>query len=227
MKRTHRVAALLLPFAAACSTVGYPVPGELQAVAPMRVHGRQGWLLRQRVSFGPYATGVVSRSATRGTEEAAALATERGEYRQRYAFSLARGDAKVADVACNAEGSGAQTLSVTWRMKRVLRCEATLADGTLRAIRLDSSNDRPLAGRVSGSEGWAVTGSNRAGVGVVSGTAGYTIAQDDGRPLAAVDVQNDGAVYMAGGESDVVAAIAAALLLYQDPLQASERFRDP
>jgi hypothetical protein len=227
MKRTHLVAALVLPLAAACSTVGYAVPGELHTVAPMRVSGRQGWLLHQRVSFGPYATGVVSRSATRGTEEAEAFATEHGEYRQRYAFSLARGDAKVADVACNAEGSGAQTLSVTWRMKRVLRCEATMADGSLRAIRLDSSNDRPLAGRVSGSEGWAVTGSNRVGVGVVSGTAGYTIAEDDGSPLAAVDVSNDGTVYMAGGESDTVAAIAAALLLYQDPLQASERFRDP
>jgi len=46
-------------------------------------------------------------------------------------------------------------------------------------------------------------------------------------PVAAVDLTNDGAVYVAGERDDVLAAVAAALLLYQDPLQASERFRDP
>jgi hypothetical protein len=191
------------------------------------VSGRLGALVHQRLSFGPYATSEVNRSSTRGTEVSDVLRSAGAEYRQRYAFSLARAGTKVADVACTAEGSGASTLDVTWRMKRVLECDVTSPDGALRTLHLESSRDRPLSGRVTGSEGFAVAGSDRAGGGRVSGTAGYTITRGDRTPVAAVDVLNDGAVYMAGAEDDVVAAVAAALLLYQDPLQASERFRDP
>lgn len=69
-------------------------------------------------------------------------------------------------------------------------------------------------------------GSNRVGRGRVSGTAGYyTIARRGGTPVAAVDMTNDGAVYLAARD-DMLAAVAAALLAYQDPLQASEHFRD-
>jgi hypothetical protein len=39
-------------------------------------------------------------------------------------------------------------------------------------------------------------------------------------------VIDDGRVYLPAGD-DVLAAVAAALLLYQDPLQAAERFREP
>ncbi|HYH81925.1 MAG TPA: hypothetical protein VEX86_19120 [Longimicrobium sp.] len=227
MRRIHLVAALFLPLAA-CSTVGYAVPGELSTAAPLRVSGRQGVLLNQRLSFGPYATGQVSRSATRGRDQEEEFATEHGEYRQRYSFSLAREGAKVADVACDAEGSGAQTLNVTWRSKRVLQCRVTMADGSLRMVQLESSRDRPLAGRLSGNEGWAITGLDRVTGGArATGTTGYSIARDNGTPVAAVDVSNDGAVYMPGQGDDTIAAVAAALLLYQDPLQASERFRDP
>jgi hypothetical protein len=65
------------------------------------------------------------------------------------------------------------------------------------------------------------------GGGRVSGTAGYTITRGDRVPVAAVEVINDGAVYLPAAGDDVLATLAAALLLYQDPLQASERFRDP
>jgi len=227
MRKRILLLSLFLPLAAACGTVGYPVPGELSAVAPLRVSGRQGVLVHQRLSFGPYATGEVSRSATRGTEVSDVLDSHGGDYRQRYAFALSRAGTKVADVACTAEGSGAETLTVTWRLKRVLTCTLTGPDGTLRTLNLESSRDEPLAGRVTGSEGFEIAGSNRVGGGRVSGTAGYTVTRGGGTPEAAVDVLNDGAVYLAGAGDDVLAAVAAALLLYQDPLQASERFRDP
>jgi hypothetical protein len=227
MSKRGIVLSLALPLAAACGTVGYAVPGELGTVAPMRVSGRQGVLVRQRLSFGPYATGEVSRSATRGTEVSDVLASHGGDYRQRYAFTLARDGTKVADVACDAEGSGAETLTVTWRLKRVLQCNVTAPDGALRTLYLESSRDQPLAGRVTGSEGWEVAGSNRVGGGTIAGTAGYTITRGDRTVVAAVDVTNDGAVYVSGAQDDALAAVAAALLLYQDPLQASERFRDP
>jgi hypothetical protein len=227
MRKSSIVPFLFLPLAAACGTVGYAVPGELATVAPLRVSGRQGAFIHQRLSFGPYATGEVNRSSTRGTEVADVLRSEGAEYRQRYAFSLARAGTKVADVECTAEGSGASTLSVTWRLKRVLTCTITAPDGALRTLALESTRDRPLAGRVTGSEGFSVAGSDRATAGRVSSTAGYTITRDGGTPVAAVDVLNDGTVYMAGAGDDVVAAVAAALLVYQDPLQASERFRDP
>jgi len=227
MRKRSIVLSLFLPLAAACGTVGYPVPAELATVAPLRVSGRQGVLVNQRLSFGPYATGEVSRSSTRGTEVTDVLDSHGGDYRQRYSFSLARDGAKVADVACTAEGSGASTLDVTWRLKRVLKCDLAAPDGAQRTLLLDSSRDQPLAGGVTGSEGFQVDGSYRVGGGRVSGTAGYTVRRGGGTPVAAVDVLNGGAVYLAGAGDDVVAAVAAALLLYQDPLQASERFRDP
>ena len=228
MRRIHGVVALSLPLAAAaCGSVGYAVPGELSTVAPVAVSGRQGVLVNQRLSFGAYQTDQVRRSWTRGTEEPGAFRTDHGDYRQRYEFALSRGGAKVADVRCNAEGSGAQTLNVVWRMKRTLECDLTMAGGSVRTIMLDSSRDQPLSGRVTGDPSYAVTGSDRVTGGRVGGTAGYTIARDNGAAAAAVDVTGNGAVFMSGAEDDAVAAIAAALLLYQDPLQASERFRDP
>lgn len=228
MRRIHRVAALSLPLAAAaCNSVGYAVPGELSTVAPVAVSGRQGVLVNQRLSFGAYATDPVRRSWTRGTEESGEFRTDHGEYRQRYQFALNRGGAKVADVNCLAEGEGAQTLNVQWMAKRTLECEVTMASGALRTIMLESSRDRPLSGRVTGDPAYAVTGSDRVTGGRVGGTAGYTIARDNGGAVAAVDVSNAGAVYLQGAQDDAVAAVAAALLLYQDPLQASERFRDP
>ncbi|HEX8903875.1 MAG TPA: hypothetical protein VF771_03495, partial [Longimicrobiaceae bacterium] len=96
------------------------MPGELSAVAPLRVSGRQGLLVNQRLSFGPYATSEVNRSATRGRELSDVLKSHAGDYSQRYAFSLARAGAKIADVNCIAEGSAAQTLGVTWQMDRRL-----------------------------------------------------------------------------------------------------------
>ncbi|HET7230001.1 MAG TPA: hypothetical protein VFJ16_08375 [Longimicrobium sp.] len=225
MKRIHLVAALALPLASACGTVGYAVPGELSAVAAVPVSGRQGVLVNQRLSFGAYSTDPVRRSFTRGTEESGEFATDHGEYRQRYQFALNRGGAKVADVSCNAQGAGAQTLNVQWLAKRTLECDVNLASGAMRTITLESSRDRPLSGRVTGDPAFAVTGSDRMARGRIDGTAGYTIAHDNGSPAAAVDVSNAGAVYLQGGEDDALAAVAAALLLYQDPLDASERFR--
>lgn len=227
MKERSIALSLILTLAGACGTVGYAVPGELATVAPLRVSGRQGVLLHQRLSFGPYATSEVSRSATRGTEQTDKLDSHGAQVRQRYSFSLTRESLKVADVECTAEGSGAQTLGVTWEMKRVLHCTVSEPGAEVHTLQLESTRDRPLAGRVIGSEGFDVAGSDRVGGGRVTGTAGYTITRTNGAPAAAVDVTNDGAVYMAGAGDNVVAAVAAALLLYQDPLQASERFRDP
>lgn len=231
MRTRSIVLFFVLSSAAACGTVGYAVPGELSAVAPLRVHGRQGLLIHQRLSFGSYATGEVHRSATRGRELSDVLKSHAGDYSQRYSFSLARDSTKVADVACAAEGSAAQTLGVTWQMDRRLRCDLTAPDGERRTLLLEAAHDRPLAGWTTGSEGLSVEGSTRAtrvAGGRISTTAGYTIARGGARtPVAAVDVMNDGAVYLAAAGDDVLAAVAAALLLYQDPLQASERFRDP
>ncbi|HEX8243833.1 MAG TPA: hypothetical protein VF541_10065 [Longimicrobium sp.] len=225
MKRNHWVAALIVFAAPACGTTGYVVPGELQTAAPVPVNGRQGLLVNQRLSFGAYTTDQVRRSATRGTEEPDILSGAHGEYRQSYQFALSREGTKVADVACVAEGSGAQTLNVTWRSKRTLQCDVNMADGALRVIRLESSRDRPLSGRVTGDPAFTITGSNRVRGGTIDGTAGYTIAHDGGAAAAALDVTGNGAVFMPGADNHAVAAIAAALLLYQDPLQASETFR--
>jgi len=227
MRRTHFAVALSLPLlAAACSSAMYAVPGELSSVSPLPVSGRQGVLINQRVSFGGYSTGEVRRSFTRGAEERDRMATDHGVYRQRYEFALNRGAAPVANVRCSAEGEGAQTLTVTWMSERSLECDVDMAGGEARAIRLKSGRDRPFSGRVTGEPAFGVEGSNRVkGGGRIDGVAGYTIVSDNGTPVAAVDLTGNGAVYAQGGEDDAVAAVIAALLLYQDPLQASERFR--
>jgi hypothetical protein len=227
MRKPHLAFSLLLLLAAACGTVRYALPSGRSGVAPLAVSGRQGVLLNQRLTFGPWATGPVSRGPTRGSEVVDVLQTHGGDFRQRYAFELNRAGARIAQVECIAEGSGAQTLSVTWRLKRELRCTVADPAGGMRSVLLESSRDQPLAGRVSGGEGYTVTGSDRADGGRLSGTAGYTIARGDGTPVAAVDVTNAGAVYLPGEGDAVLAAVAAVLLLYQDPLQASPRFRDP
>ena len=227
MKKSTIAVSLFIPLAAACSTVAYPLPGELASVAPMAVSGRQGVMVNQRLSFGPWATGEVDRSATRTAELRDQLDSHAADVTQRYTFSLDRAGAKVAEVECTAEGRAASTLGVTWESRRALHCAVTPADGERHTLQLESSRDRPLAGQVVGPAGYRVAGSDRVGAGRVTGTAGYTLTRIGGPAVAAVDVMNDGAVYLAGAADDVVAAVAAALLLYQDPLQVSERFRDP
>lgn len=227
MRKKSLFLPLVVLLSSACGAVRYPVPAELATVAPLRVSGRQGVLVNQRLAFGPYATGEVSRSSARGTDVTDRLDSHGADYRQRYSFALSRDGSKVSDVECTAEGSGRETLSVQWRLKRVLSCRLTSPDGTPHILRLESSLDAPLAGRVTGREAFDVAGSNRVGSGRVAGTAGYTITRSGGGPVAAVDVIDDGAVYIAGPGDDLLAAVAAALLLYQDPLQAAERFRDP
>lgn len=227
MKKRTIAVSLLLPLAAACGAIRYPLPGELAGVAPMPVSGRQGVLVRQRLSFGPYLTGEVERSATRGTEQRDRLDSHAADVVQRYAFSLDRAGAKAADVECTAEGRAASTLGVTWESRRALHCTVTPVAGERHTLQLESTRDRPLAGQVVGPAGYRVAGSDRVGGGRVTGTAGYTLTRIGGSAVAAVEVMDDGAVYLATPADDVVAAVAAALLLYQDPLQASERFRDP
>lgn len=61
---------LILVFAfvlSACSTPQMAVSEQLQSQASAyEVKGRQGWLLKQQLSFGPYRTGTVKRGWTKG-----------------------------------------------------------------------------------------------------------------------------------------------------------------
>ena len=141
MRKSSIFLYVVVSLCTACGAVRYPVPAELATVAPLRVNGRQGVLVHERLSFGPYATGEVSRSSTRGTDVTDVLDSHGAEYRQRYSFALAQGGSKVADVECTAEGSGAQTLSVTWRLKRVLSCRLT-ADRPLKLTDHSNRSDR-------------------------------------------------------------------------------------
>lgn len=66
MKTFIRIIPILLMTIAACTTPHMMVDRELKSNTPAwNVKGKQGWIINQKLSFGPYATGKVSRGWTR------------------------------------------------------------------------------------------------------------------------------------------------------------------
>lgn len=66
MKTFLRVLPVILLTIVACTTPQMMINRELKQNAPAwDVKGKQGWMINQKLSFGPYATGKVSRGWTR------------------------------------------------------------------------------------------------------------------------------------------------------------------
>jgi hypothetical protein len=228
--RPGMVTALVLVMCAAsgCGTAKLAVPAELDATPRLAVSGRLGWMNTQAVRFGGYAADRVDRSWTRGGGVAIG-GFARDRRRQSYAFTLESSEGPPLRTECTANlivkglnaGSGI-TLGLDDRSR--LECDILVEAGdTAAAWRLELEDDgkTPMRGTLlRGSDRYDVTGTNRVSGGALpaSVTTGYHIERN-GRAIAAVEVMNDGAVWLNTedpAERPLLAATAAALLLAED-----------
>jgi hypothetical protein len=228
MKSTSIVLAALA--LSACAPAAIPVPTELSAAPKMEVSGRQGWRVGQRVRFGPYGTERVRRSPT-VIEEYPGLVSTRGEHSQYYSFRLTEDGAVVARVGCVAEATARAGRvpvigEVTSLSRASLQCSLSPSEATSTAddewtLLVETRNDRPLEGTLSGEAGrFEVEGTSRieGGASACCNTSGYYLRRD-GRPVGAVEVINQGAVWLetglSGEERRMLAGAAMALLLHE------------
>ena len=202
------------------------LPTELGGVERWAVTGRQGWKNVERLTFGSYLVNNVDRSYTKGSS-LQILFYEGAKARQNFAFYAQgddmetwRGEAETTahrraldfDVEIelrNKSGFGAR-LSPLSRPEEVW------------ILKLAEKREKPFEGDLTrGTQSIKVRGTNKlAGTFFALGeTAGY-IFEIGGKPVAAVEVINDGAVWLAPGlaadlRQPVTAAISS-LLLFEE-----------
>lgn len=206
------------------------LPDALATVERLPVQGRQGWKLTERIEFGGFAVHGVQRSLSKGGDlglSIPGLAYEGSKRRQTFLFRVDgpgvtgwRGAAatnlrrRALDVGFDIElrnQSGFMTL-----------LSPDAAPDEAWSLNLTEKRERPLTGTLSrGDRVIAVKGTNRlAGTILPLGeTTGY-IFEADGRTLAAVEVINNGAVWLAPDldpalRAPVTAAISS-LLLFEE-----------
>lgn len=214
---------VLLP---ACQTARMPVPETLAASERMPVQGRQGWKLNQQIRFGPFETSEVQRSWTRG-RDLRVLAYERNNRRQQYSFTLREAAQDRWRVTCAAtllaRTIHTPVVDVEPTNRSALHCSLRSLEGSgeVWELMLHEQRERPLAGTLTRDGATLrVLGTNRLDRALsTSATTGYEI-QENGRVLGAVEVINDGAVWLRGdvapGSRSLVSATSAALLLLED-----------
>ena len=208
---------------AGCRTARMPVPAALATAERYAVEGRQGLKVGEQLRFGPFEAREIDRTWVRGGD-LEVVGLEFNRRLQRYAFVLQGGAAERWAVSCETtlrrriiDGEDIQT---TLRDRSKLDC--TLEGGRAErwTLSLSDRRDQPLAGTLSsGATDLAVRGTKKLAGGLpAESTTGYEIGMGD-QPVAAVEVIGDGAVWLTqtdGVPRDVLAAVAAALLLLED-----------
>jgi hypothetical protein len=234
MMMSHAVSAslrgllpALLVLTAACASARMELPGELAATERLAVTGRQGWTATRAVRFGAYEAAAVDRSWTWGND-LQINEYERNRRRQGYAFTLRAGAEGAWRVECDARllvrGVTVRGVTIEGENRSSLECEVKpegVTSGSWR-LALAEQGEKPLAGTLAGPGGsFAVAGTNQLqGTPLPAGQAtGYRFERG-GRVHGAVEVINDGAVWLHGAtevrELAVLAAAATALLLLED-----------
>jgi hypothetical protein len=202
------------------------LPTELGGVERWAVTGRQGWKNVERLTFGSYLVNNVDRSYTKGSS-LQILFYEGAKARQNFAFYAQgddmetwRGEAETTahrraldfDVEIelrNKSGFGAR-LSPLSRPEEVW------------TLKLAEKREKPFEGDLSrGAQTVKVRGTNKLSgtIFALGETAGY-IFEVAGKPVAAVEVINDGAVWLSPSlaaelRQPVTAAISS-LLLFEE-----------
>ena len=204
------------------------LPEAIAQTERLPVSGRQGWKLLERLTFGSYSVHDVERSLTKGGDLFAAvpgLAYEGSKRRQTFGFTLS-GDGNMAWRGAAATNLRRRALDVGVEIELHNKSGFTarlVADGApdqIWTLTLTEKGERPLAGTLSlGSHVVAVKGTDRlAGTPLPLGaTAGY-IFEQAGKPITAVEVINNGAVWLSPDldpalRGPVTAAISSLLLL--------------
>ena len=209
----------------AIATARMRLPEPLAAVEALPVRGRQGWKLGQELFFEGYLIHDVKRSWTQGADFR--LSTyENNQRRQDYSFTLSDKDGPVWIGNCQVV-AGRNRLEQDGfeadlgRASQLKAQFAPLADPTETwELSLLEEGGTPLRGTLKrGKTVLPVRGTDRlAGSPLaLDETTGYAFEWER-QSVAAVDVLNDGAVYLHPDLAEehrrpVVSAIAALLLL--------------
>lgn len=219
--------ALLTPAFAKLKEAAMRLPDGLASAERLPVHGRQGWKLLERLEFGDFRVHDVRRSLSKGGDlglSVPGLAYEGSKRRQTFLFKLSGAEASAWSGAA-ATNLRRRALDVGFDIElrnksgfMALLSSDALPDDTW-TIDLAEKRERPLAGTLSrNGEVITVTGTNRlAGTFLPLGeTSGY-VFESRGKPVAAVEVINNGAVWLAPDldptlRAPVTAAISALLL---------------
>jgi hypothetical protein len=218
--------ALLAAFAfGGCVTARIPVPRTLLEAHRFPVEGRNGWRLNEDFRFGPFEISDVRRSWTRGSDLEVQV-YEGSKRVQQYRFELVDEDDEQWDVSCGAflrmRAADFEVLEVEFENRAELDCTIAPAEDPDDAwtLSLRGESETSFEGTLSdGDEDLHVMGINELENALSSGSiTGYEI-HDEGA-VAAVEVINDGTVWLDSASTDerraVLAATVASLLLYED-----------
>jgi hypothetical protein len=157
------------------------------------------------------------------------LSYERERRDQRFSYTLAAGGTEVWDVDCKAtlrtRGFEVRGVEIDPEDKSSLDCRMRGTDDQNERWRMlvEEEHDRPMNGTLASDDRRIeVVGTNRIAGGIVpmAGATGYEI-RDGGVTLAAVEVINDGRVWIRAPRDEALLAAAAAGLLLLEDLRAT------
>lgn len=206
------------------------LPDALASAERLPVKGRQGWKLLERLEFGGYSVHHVERSLTKGGDlgiTIPGLGYEGSKRRQSFRFAVEGPDMKPwqGAAATNLRRRALDVgVEIEFRNKSgfraLLNAEATPTQ--VWTLDLTEKSERPLTGTLTGwDKTIAVQGTNRlAGSPFPLGdTSGY-VFELNGKPVAAVEVVNNGAVWFAPGLDPAlrapITAAMSSLLLFEE-----------
>ena len=221
------VLAAAVPVTAKLRQAAMRLPEELSAAERWEVKGRQGWKLLQRLDYGGVRVFGVQRSLTKGGD-LQILFYHGSKRRQTFRFSVADRDGELwqGAAATNLRRRAVEHdgFAAEFRNQSGFSAQLSPADEPEAAwlLELFERSEQPLGGTLRrGAETLAVKGTQKlAGTPLPLGeTAGYVITRG-GRAIAAVEVMNNGAVWLAPDlpahlRMPVIAAISA-LLLFEE-----------
>lgn len=227
-RMSMRLKTLALVFAlavAGCAPARIPVDEALASGEFLEAHGRNGWKIRERVTFGAFSAERIDRSWTRG-RGFTFNQLELDLRSQTYSFALAESGRDVLATSCQAEvrrgAIDVRSVELEFRNRSRLECEMRSAGGQVAwTLKLDEEHETPLVGTLMGvGRTYRVEGTNalRKGLPAIF-TTGYYVRRGQ-TAFAAVEVVNAGGVWLGadlpGADRTAVAAVAAALLLFED-----------
>jgi hypothetical protein len=210
-----------------CTATKMNVDAQLVESEEWAVRGRQGFLFRQRLRFGPYDTQDVRRSWTHGTGFSV-LVYQRERRRQTYRYIFREGGSPLYEVGCEAQyrrdSFDLKVIEVDEQNRQTLHCRIASVSNPedIWWMNLREDHGHPMQGRLmKGDVLFEVVGTNRfAGSKWHTWDAtGYHVMEGE-IALASIEVINRGSVrlsrLLSDDGKDAISAVASAVLLYRD-----------
>lgn len=224
-------AALVVGFAsdpASAKSAAMRLPAELAQVQRLPVTGRQGWKRTEHLAFDATRVLDVSRSLSRGSD-LGILLYEGNKRRQTFGFSMIdgtgdvwRGAAATSLLRRTLNDGNGLSINLADRSSFTAHLAPLDRPQDLWVLEMSEQGEHSLYGTLRHNETvFEVRGTDQlAGTKLpLDGTSGYVIARG-GQALAAVEVINDGAVWIAPQLSaehrEPLLGAISALLLFED-----------